>query len=57
MKTVIEKGRLISRKRENRLISLEKSVIKMSEIRAAACEITTFQNLGFILGNPIRNSS
>jgi len=44
-------------KRENRLINLENSVIKESEIWAAACEVTIFQNSGFLLGNPTRNSS
>jgi hypothetical protein len=55
MKIVIKKSFNTKEKRKQGY-KWRKICLKKSEIRAAACEVTIFQNSGFLLRKPTRNS-
>jgi hypothetical protein len=52
MKIVIEKKSINFKEKRKQTYKFRKICYTKSEIRAAACEITTFQNSGFLLRNP-----
>lgn len=55
MKIVIEKKTNIKKRKQ--AYKFRKVCYKKSDMWAAACELTIFQNSGFLLRNSIRNSS